>query len=168
LRLLSTQKSKPSEIVLAEKLLTEYYKEPVLPVSSYCNSFRTWANALRQYAKETTYGANTQQIEKYGDPRLHKIVEMLGDIEIAITKSNLLARLIYGGEELRTEQCPIHKGRWSGCRHPACPMCHDGLNITGWVRPELTGLFTLVCAECKRTVKVLEDDYLCEECRAKA
>jgi hypothetical protein len=36
-------------------------------------------------------------------------------IRIAIAKSCLLDRLIYGGDTLRENRCPIHKGHWSGC-----------------------------------------------------
>jgi hypothetical protein len=39
-----------------------------------------------------------------------------GSGRLAIAKSDLLSRLIYGGERgpSRTP-CPIHQGRWSGC-----------------------------------------------------
>ena len=60
-------------------------------------------------------------------------------IRLAIRKSNLLHRLFYGGEEVRTKQCPIHKGKWSGCKLPEemeCKgACADGSNVTGWLKP---------------------------------
>jgi len=61
-------------------------------------------------------------------------------IRRCISKSNLPWRLMYGDEKLRTEQCPVHKGKWSGCNLPeetACKgLCMSGHNVTGWL-PEL-------------------------------
>lgn len=70
--------------------LEEHYGEPVQPVSAYCHAFKTWADTVA-----------------------HLIPAVRG-IEISVTKSNLLARLIYGKERLRTTPCPEHKGHWSG------------------------------------------------------
>jgi len=50
-----------------------------------------------------------------------------------ITKSSLLGRLIYGGEKLRTEMCPIHKGHWSGLEWPDKPCLHR-CQMTGWIQ----------------------------------
>jgi hypothetical protein len=53
----------------------------------------------------------------------------------AIAKSCLLDRLIYGGEQLRKEICPTHKGQWSGCNisgEKTCECQHDTC-ITGWL-----------------------------------
>jgi hypothetical protein len=55
-------------------------------------------------------------------------------LQLDITKSCLLHRLIYGGEPLRSEQCPIHHGEWSGSRPDPCPAgCSYGYDITGWL-----------------------------------
>jgi len=43
-----------------------------------------------------------------------KFADEIGHVFMMIDKSNLLARLIYEDESLRTEMCPIHKGIWSG------------------------------------------------------
>jgi hypothetical protein len=55
-----------------------------------------------------------------------------------IRKSNLLSRLIYAGEPVRTKPCPVHKGRWSGCTLPEDTKCDGacmhGSNVTGWLR----------------------------------
>jgi len=49
-----------------------------------------------------------------------------------ITKSCLLNRLIYAGEALRTQPCPIHGGEWSG--YQECPAgCNFGYDATGWL-----------------------------------
>ncbi len=56
-------------------------------------------------------------------------------IRLAIAKSCLLDRLIYGGETLREKMCPIHKGHWSGCNitgEDICECQHDTC-ITGWI-----------------------------------
>lgn len=54
-------------------------------------------------------------------------------MRLAIYKSNLLSRLIYSGEQLRTTPCPKHKGRWSGCVWDAQCECMCGSNVTGWL-----------------------------------
>lgn len=69
--------------------------------------------------------------------------DVMAKLPLWIQKSNLLARLIYDGEELRTEQCPVHKGHWSGCQwgYPPCDcqkVMSDGhvgydSNVTGWL-----------------------------------
>ncbi len=53
---------------------------------------------------------------------------------IDLRKSNLLWRLIYGGESLRSRECPTHKGRWSGMawNGDEC-ACAGGGCITGWL-----------------------------------
>jgi len=44
------------------------------------------------------------------------VASAAGTSTLAVTKSDLLSRLIYGGERgpSRTP-CPVHKGKWSGC-----------------------------------------------------
>jgi hypothetical protein len=57
-----------------------------------------------------------------------------------IAKSNLLYRLLYLGERLRTEPCPRHRGVWSGYKDSA-PFCDCqylesgtvGFDVTGWL-----------------------------------
>ena len=72
------------------------------------------------------------------DLRSHeRLSETVGQVFLQIQKSNLLWRLIYGGQELRTTPCPEHKGKWSGCMWPkdekdVC-ACMDGCNVTGWL-----------------------------------
>jgi hypothetical protein len=63
--------------------------------------------------------------------------EDVSGVFLQIRKSNLLARLIYGGQQVRTRPCPVHKGHWSGCAWEklACG-CLDGCNITGWLPNE--------------------------------
>ena len=59
---------------------------------------------------------------------------------LQIRKSNLLHRLIYMGESLRKEPCPVHQGKWSGCKweddNCACQGLQRGgfaSDVTGWL-----------------------------------
>lgn len=56
-------------------------------------------------------------------------------LRITIEHSCLLYRMVYLGESLRTEVCPLHKGRWSGIRFTACPHGCDSTCgcSTGWL-----------------------------------
>lgn len=49
-----------------------------------------------------------------------------------ISKSNLLARILYNGEKVRTRTCPEHKGRWSGVEWSES-RCPHGCQLTGWL-----------------------------------
>jgi hypothetical protein len=108
--------------------LSLYYGEPVKPISQYCKAFRTWQGAIEDAA------------ERELDPKLKEsftgMVRDIRSVSLHIAKSNLLARLVYQGEELRPDPCPVHKGHWSGCvwGEGRCPHCMSGDNITGWVR----------------------------------
>lgn len=101
------------------KMLTAHYKQPVLPIEKFCEAFRTWGRAAKEYLKDH-YGIQTESLH------------------LAITKSCLLWRLIYNRQKLRTVKCPVHQGKWSGCSwdfandKPVC-ACQNGANITGWL-----------------------------------
>lgn len=106
--------------------LHEHFAQPVLPVEKYCEAFRAWANAvdeavLRDPTSEELKGKS----------------ERIQAVRLDISKSNMLYRLLYLGEPVRTEMCPIHKGRWSGCVGPEreCPHCMSGSDVTGWKTP---------------------------------
>jgi hypothetical protein len=59
-------------------------------------------------------------------------------ISLQIDKSNLLWRLLYAGEQVRSTPCPVHKGKWSGCgpdprwTDSRCGCWSYG-NVTGWM-----------------------------------
>ena len=103
--------------------LEEWYGEPVLPISKYCEAFETWAQCI---IKANEKKARAQGFDYY--ERLHSIL-------IDIKKSNLLARLLYDKEKFRTKECPIHKGVWNGDAMLTgnCLFACDG---TGWLREE--------------------------------
>lgn len=106
------------------KKLSKHYQQPVMPVQRYCEALKTWADCLETAASEDDE-AGTR-------PRFKYLMPMLDDVRLAISKSNLLWRLIYGGEKLRTKKCPEHKGRWSGLSSPDND-CEHGCDFTGWV-----------------------------------
>jgi len=116
----------------AEELLAKlslHYGEPVKPISLYCTAFRTWQRAIEEASRRET------EPERKGS--FEAMARDLRNTSLHVAKSNLLARLLYVGEELRTEPCPIHKGHWSGCvwdDENQCPHCMSGDNITGWVK----------------------------------
>jgi hypothetical protein len=100
--------------------LTDYYGEPVLRMSSYCDAVRTWAKCMLQRSRDPK--------SDYMDRDGSSWTNYIGQIELQISKSNLLARLLYGGEKLRTKRCPIHDGVWSGIGE-----CEHGCQLTGWI-----------------------------------
>lgn len=99
--------------------LTAHFGEPVRPVSKYCEALITWARVVQERVESTPQGEHSQW-EAYASHLIYIIKD--------IHKSNLLDRLIYGGENLRTEPCPKHKGRWSGIL-----PCELGCDSTGWL-----------------------------------
>lgn len=127
---LASPSDKPEWVSAYEAKLAEYYKEPVRPISFYCNQFILWRRAILDALERGDF-----DWDDYTKERWQKVVSALNEVEIPIRKSNLLWRLLYGGEDLRTEQCPIHKGHWSGCKFggDACPHCMYGYDVTGWV-----------------------------------
>lgn len=139
--------------------LSEHYREPVRPVSEYCNAFDAWAMVLEE---------NHGNHEKEGH-RAFSFVDHIDDIRLAIRKSCLLDRLIYGGEKLRTRMCPDHRGRWSGIdagpqygKHPH-GHCERGCYLTGWLpEPEdverwNAGNFERISARCSDVASLVKE-----------
>ena len=97
--------------------LEKHYGQRVAPVNEYCDALEAWA-PLAVKAGQVTADAVNQVV-------------------LAVKKSNLLLRLIYMGEPLRTEQCPKHQGRWSGIPWPSkenrCECMDAGGQLTGWL-----------------------------------
>ncbi len=106
--------------------LEQFYGEPVLPLGNFCRAMQLWMDCI---VKNNTDPTLTRNGINHG----REYFEFLRQMSIDIRKSNLLGRLLYAKEPLRTRMCPLHKGHWSGeamffekCRH----LC-DG---TGWLR----------------------------------
>jgi hypothetical protein len=117
------------------KRFLEEYKAgiPVMPVSFFCDFLKQWARLYGEPQKEERYeGENEARAKLHG---------MVNHVFLQIQKSNLLWRTVYCGEEIRTEPCPIHKGRWSGCNIPEETQCKgacmSGNNVTGWLPPKV-------------------------------
>lgn len=114
------------------KRFLEEYKAgiPVMPVSFFCQFLWKWAEL---------YGVPNEKDDEGEKKRRAEFVDTVRHVFLQITKSNLLWRTIYGGEAPRTEPCPVHKGRWSGCaipeETPCKGACMSGNNVTGWLPP---------------------------------
>lgn len=118
-----------------EEALKLHYKEPVRPVSQYCQAFRDWAKAIQQKVKEIEAIEEPGPADHYDLEQWKPLGDLAWRLELSIYKSNLLYRLIYAGDELRTKKCPKHDGRWSGCvgfNEVDCGCVYHG-NITGWL-----------------------------------
>jgi hypothetical protein len=181
------------------KMLARHFREPVLPMSRYCDALNTWGRVVGERAatlrkelfpnyhdweevaddrgqRGRTPLAKEQHAEyekvktrdtlrslilvglsalsretakevlelvhKDPDPRERQIIKLLSFEEadhqvertfLAIHKSNLLARILYAGEKLRSQACPEHKGKWSGIEWPENPCPHK-CQMTGWVQ----------------------------------
>jgi len=102
------------------KQLEEHYGQPVLPVGEHCQKLLTYLETAREYL----------------EPRIGELA--LQELELAVSKSAFLLRMLYYGEEPRTVPCPVHKGHWSGINGSDDPakICEctarDG-TITGWL-----------------------------------
>ena len=115
-------------------VLKRHYKQPVLPMSKFCDAISTWFRCIERVNRKEQE-ANPD--EKTWRSRGARYYDQLRNIERDIRKSNLLARLLYSGEKLRTRECPEHKGKWSGCAAPG-QGCPHGCGHTGWLpEPEV-------------------------------
>lgn len=112
--------------------------------SKFCKAMDAWAKACM-----TDLPTDDEYKKKWRE----KFRDAWGFIRLSIGKSCLLDRLIYGGETIRTEMCPVHQGHWSGCTDqkppPGC-NCYHGICVTGWqknrgdVESENSGLAIMV------------------------
>ncbi len=106
--------------------LEEHYGEPAWPLSKVCNAVFTWMDCIEKNNTDPQLarGSYGQGVKYYKHFR---------QMKVDIMKSNLLGRLLYAKEALRTERCPRHKGHWSGQAmfFEKCPHNCDG---TGWLR----------------------------------
>jgi len=102
--------------------LTRHFRDPVMPLTKFCKTMQTWAHCIQDSVQEST---DYQHGQAYADH--------LGHILMDIEKSNLLARLFYGQEKLRTKKCPVHNGHWSGIEHDG-NTCSHGCELTGWLK----------------------------------
>ena len=107
----------------------ELRKKGYIRIERFCRAMDTWAQVCQQELSDDSESHKNWRKE-FGDH--------WSFIRLAIAKSCLLDRLIYGGETLRRKMCPIHKGHWSGCDisgEATCGCTHDSC-ITGWLQNE--------------------------------
>lgn len=123
-----------ADVQAAHDLLREHYGEEVRPIHEVCQAIQTWLGAIcDEHLAEITPD------EPWRDTQLHKLANAVHDtglgVSVMASKSNLLYRLIYLRQPLRTEKCPEHQGHWSGYDDPRgkpCACC-VGYDITGWL-----------------------------------
>lgn len=122
----------------SEEEIDEFLKRfqegtPVMPVSFFCDALKTWN---RLYSMPPPFADSSENDED--TKRRRALGEQVSHVFIQIMKSNLLHRMIYMGEKPREKYCPVHKGRWSGCKieeDTECKgACMSGSNVTGWLR----------------------------------
>lgn len=135
----------PKQVAEHTDALTRHYGERVAPVSEYCDAFRKWHQALKD--KVARIDAGTEQ--DYGGEQYREIADALDRLVIPIAKSNLLWRLIYGAQPLRTKPCPEHKGQWSGCKWDSYCECMDGSDVTGWLPNHKLSMYDLIARFAK-------------------
>lgn len=117
--------------------LTKHFNEPVKPMSRFCRAMRDWFEAIRQNNKDPSMLETARGVSKPEYQFGHGYFEHLGKINLDISKSYLLARLMYGDEPLRTVKCPAHKGHWDG-QAQLFRGCSYGCDGSGWLKtPEM-------------------------------
>src|SRR5258707_14854648 len=106
--------------------LEQFYGEPVLPLGNFCHAMELWMDCI---VKNNTAPTLIQEGINHGQ----KYFEYLKFMRIDIRKSNLLGRLLFAKEPLRTRMCPIHKGHWNAQAmfFEKCHLLGDG---TRWLR----------------------------------
>ncbi|HET8925219.1 MAG TPA: hypothetical protein VFN26_19710 [Candidatus Acidoferrum sp.] len=123
------EKKEISNMEEAQELLLrleQFYKEPVLRLDSFCQAMELWMDCI---VKNNTDPALMQGGLAHGKTYF----KSLNHMRIDIRKSNLLGRLLFAKEPLRTRMCPLHKGHYNGQAmfFEKCPHLCDG---TGWLR----------------------------------
>lgn len=108
----------PEQAEAMLKRLSRHFRQPVLPIRRYCDALCLYADILSEQC------APGRSEHPRGEGYVHLLQGTIRDIR----KSNLLARLLYAREKLRTRPCPEHKGQWSGIDE--CPY---GCGSTGWL-----------------------------------
>lgn len=111
--------------------LSAYYGEPVMPLHRFCDAITTWFRSIEANCREPDLIRNPEHPEYQHGADYHMLLRR---IEVDITKSDLLYRLLYNGQQLRTKMCPDHKGHWDGPSSVGLETCPHGCDGTGWLR----------------------------------
>lgn len=112
--------------------LSEHFGEPVMPLKAFCFTMRRWVDCIEQGVQDRK--AENDGLGRGGNQHQHgqEYVAQLGHILTDIAKSDLLGRLFYGHEQVRTVKCPEHKGHWVGIESDT-NFCKHGCGFTGWL-----------------------------------
>ena len=115
-----------------ERQLAQHYGQPVRPVSEVCNGIYAWLDVLAdQHTGRGIENGRSHALTSIGTAWKENKSMVL----TSAAKSNLLFRLLYLGEDVRTQACPVHAGEWSGYTgtpESTC-RCQSGANFTGWL-----------------------------------
>ena len=106
--------------------LEQFYDAPVLSLGDFCKTMGTWMDCIVKNSTDPV-------LKQGGIKHAEEYYKFLNQMRIDIMKSNLLGRLFYAKEPLRTRMCPLHKGHYNGeaMFFEKCPHLCDG---TGWLR----------------------------------
>lgn len=143
----------PEEAETLLKELSVHFGQPVQPIRRYCAGLFLWRTAIRNRADrlrakmfpgidgdsrtEAAAAHDAYLAAKARMPASDAVVELVrfegfsnevDYIFMSVSKSSLLARILYGREPMRTEMCPTHQGVWSGIGD-----CEHGCGKTGWL-----------------------------------
>lgn len=86
-----------------------------------------WLNQIREKVAQTPEDAPAWE----RDQRLERIAAVAEDLKLVADKSSYLGRR-FSGEIHRTQECPKHKGIWTGLEGLG-NECEFGCELTGWL-----------------------------------
>jgi hypothetical protein len=118
---------------------SSYDRGPVLRLGRVCWAMTKWARLIATpHPDERSHERDFRE----------KFTAAWDVVNLAIIKSAVLDRVLYGGEDFRTRRCPIHRGRWIGLAIVTCALCQD----TGWIDNEISaeriGDTSWYCTRC--------------------
>lgn len=129
------------------KELSNHYRTPVRPLYEFCEAVSAWMRCIEKANEEPRAEHESAQGSEYW--------ALLRRIEMDISKSGLLWRLLYLGEKVRAKKCPQHNGHMNlalwvdGGASPVMQMaiidgvateiirrdgCPHGCGGTGWLK----------------------------------
>lgn len=117
----------------------DYYKDPSLKETAekaweaYRAAKKEIEDPLKAYAAAGKMEFDKRYYALQDLKSYESLADAVGHVFLQISKSNMLARVLYAGEKVRTKMCPEHKGKWSGIewRDNQCP---HGCQLTGWIQ----------------------------------
>jgi hypothetical protein len=77
--------------------------------SKFCEAFDKWAELLMG-SRDNPTGEGLKEASQFEEAWQY--------LRLKISKSCLLDRMIYGGEQPSQTPCPVHKGQWTGIHLP--------------------------------------------------